>query len=207
MTYYDNLPWFPQLKACTACPCRAEAQQVVPGIGLLTAAIMVLGRNPGKDEDKHGFPLIGKSGQELDVWLEKLGLDRKKLLVTNLAKCHTVSDRKPTREEIQTCGGLWLRREFTDLPELQAVLALGAEVTQFLLGTHATPPSKLQAYAERITVDGKTLHVLPIAHPSYFLRAQGKKVPLYNSVLPRIREYLRRELPDAYARSAVTVSV
>lgn len=200
--FYDDLPWYRDLKACTACACRTEAKQVVSGAGALSAEIMVLGRNPGKDEDKNGFPFMGKGGQELDIWFDKLGLDRGKLLVTNLVKCHTTKDRAPKPPEIQTCAGLWLRRELQDLPNLKAIIPLGAESTKFLLGDHGASPGKLLAYAEKIEVGGRQFHVLPIAHPAYFLRSSSKKFQLYNSLLPTLREYLRRELPETYERSA-----
>ena len=202
VTFYDDLPWFRELKDCTACSCRAEAKQVVPGVGIVNASIMILGRNPGKDEDKHGFPLIGRGGEELDTWIEKLGLDRAKLVVTNLVKCHTQKDRVPKAPEIQTCAGLWLRKEFQSLPQLQVVMPLGGEAARFLLGDHAAAPGKLQAYAEIIEVEGKRLHILPVAHPAYFLRSRTKVFPLYNTLLPKLREYLRREVPEAYERSS-----
>lgn len=200
--FYDDLPWYRELKGCAACGCRGEAKQVVPGIGAVAAELMVLGRNPGKDEDKSGFPLVGRSGSELDVWLDKLGLDRGKLVITNLVKCHTAKDRTPNVAEIQTCAGLWLRRELQALPALRVILPLGVEATKFLLGDRGASPGKLTAYAERIEVEGRQFHVLPVAHPTFLLRAAGKKTQLYTSVLPRIREYLRRELPDVYERSA-----
>lgn len=203
-TFYDDLPWYPSMKACTLCSCRQEARQVVPGAGVIDAEIMVLGRNPGKDEDRQGFPFVGKGGAELDVWLDKLGLDRGKILVTNLVKCHTSKDRPPTVSEITTCGEAWLRKELAELTKLQVVIPLGAEAAKYLLGDHATSPGKLQAYAERVQLadSGRVLHVLPIAHPAYFLRSTSKKFQLYNSVLPSYKAYLRQEVPDVYERSA-----
>lgn len=201
MHYHEAFAWFAELKTCTACTCRPEAKQVVPGHGSTDAGIMLLGRNPGKDEDKLGVPFVGRAGQELDIWLEKLGLDRTKLVITNVVKCHTEKDRPPRPAEIAMCAGRWLFKELTELPELRAILPLGVEATKFLLGDHAVSPAKLTAYAERIVIERRELHVMPLAHPSYFLRSPGKKVQLYTSVLPRVREYLRRELPAVYDRS------
>ncbi len=207
-TEYFHAAWYGDLRACTACTCRPEAKQVVPGVGKRDAEFMILGRNPGKSEDTEGVPLIGRSGEELNTWLEKMGLDRKHFVVTNLVKCHTLKDRPPKRPEIETCGGLWLRREFEYLHKLRVIIPLGVEATSFLLGDHGSSPGKLQAYAEQIEVGGRRFHVLPVAHPSYLLRSRGKAQLLYNSVLPKIREYLRREVPDAYERAAIkTASV
>ncbi len=200
---YYEAPWYGALKACTACTCRPEAKQVVPGVGLRDAEILILGRNPGKTEDKDGFPLIGKSGDELNVWLTKLGLDRNRVIVTNLVKCHTLKDRPPKRPEIETCSGLWLRQEIVYLHKVRVIVPLGVEATSFMLGEHGASPAKLQAYAEQIEIDGRRIHVIPLPHPSYLLRSKGKAQILYKAVLPKVREYLRREVPDAYERAAL----
>jgi len=205
-TFYDDLPWHTALKGCTACDCRAEAKQVVPGAGALDSEIMILGLVPGKDDDKAGYPIMGKGGEELDLWFEKLGLDRGKLLITYLVKCHTLKDRPPKTAEVTTCAGLWFRRELEDLPKLKVIIPLGVEPTKFLLGDHGASPGKLQAYAEKIEVNGRQFTVLPLAHPAYFTRSTSKKHQLYNSVLPMLRGYLRRELPETYERSAKTKS-
>lgn len=202
-TFYYHAPWYGELKACAACTVRPEAKQVVPGTGLRDAEFMVLGRNPGKTEDAEGTPLIGRSGEELNEWLVKLGIDRAHVVVTNLVKCHTTKDRPPKRPEIETCAGLWLRKEIQYLEKLRVILPLGVESTLFLLGDRGASPGKLQAYAEVIEVDGRRLHVLPLAHPSYLLRSRGKAQILYNTVLPRVRDYLRREVGDAYERAAL----
>lgn len=202
-TAYFHAPWYGDLKACTACTCRPEAKQVVPGVGPRDAEFLILGRNPGKNEDKDGIPLIGRSGEELNDWLLKLGLDRSKLAISNLVKCHTEKDRMPKRPEIETCTGLWLRKEIDYLHKLRVIIPLGVEATLFLLGDRGASPGKLQAYAEQIEINGRRLHVLPIAHPSYLLRSRGKAQLLYNAVLPKVREYLRREVPDAYERAAL----
>ncbi len=202
-TAYFNAPWYGEMRACTACTARAEAKQVVTGIGPRDAEFMVLGRNPGKTEDGDGVPLVGRSGEELNTWLTKLGLDRQFFVITNLVKCHTTKDRPPKRPEIETCAGLWLRKEIAYLHKLRVIFPLGVEATSFLLGDHGASPGKLQAYAEIIEIEGRRFHVLPIAHPSYLLRSRGKAQLLYNSVLPKVREYLRREVPDAYERAAL----
>ena len=85
--HYRALPCVPAMRACTACPARQEARQVVVGDGPADAVGMVLGQNPGVDEDREGLPFIGAGGELLDAWLHALGLDRAKLVITNAVKC------------------------------------------------------------------------------------------------------------------------
>ena len=81
-TGYRTLPFVSTLRACSACSCRAEAKQVVPGIGPVDARILVLGQNPGEEEDARGEPFLGAGGEELNVWLGILGLRRDRLAST-----------------------------------------------------------------------------------------------------------------------------
>jgi uracil-DNA glycosylase family 4 len=84
---YTAVPWLDTLLACRACSARDEARRVVPGGGPLDAEIAIIGQNPGEDEDAMGVAFVGRPGAELDVWLEKLQLDRDKVMVTNAVKC------------------------------------------------------------------------------------------------------------------------
>lgn len=95
--HYHEVPWYQQLLGCTACPARQEARRVVPGAGPLSAEICVIGQNPGVDEDEKGVPFIGKGGEEMSAWLRLLGLDRQKVLVTNIVKCFPGDTRVDAR--------------------------------------------------------------------------------------------------------------
>lgn len=87
VTGYVTLPFYESLRACTACSARQEALQVVGGTGPVDARMLVIGQNPGEDEDRAGIPFIGNAGDEFNAWLALLGLDRQKLVVTNVVKC------------------------------------------------------------------------------------------------------------------------
>jgi uracil-DNA glycosylase family 4 len=201
---YHSAPWYPDLLACTRCPVRAEAKRVVPGVGPLTARILILGRNPGKDEDKNGLPFIGKAGQELDSWLDLLGISRYKVLVTNLVKCHTEKDRPPKTDEIATCATTWLAQELALYPQVQVILTCGLEAARYVLGIHAISPANFEPYAKLVSFEAdptRVLHVIPLVHPSYLLRSRSKRPQHVQRVLPRVKDYLIRELPEAYERS------
>src|ERR1700676_1285764 len=71
---------------CTRCPLYRNATQVVPGEGPTSAALMLVGEQPGNDEDLAGEPFVGPAGRVLDRALADAGLDRNKVFVTNAVK-------------------------------------------------------------------------------------------------------------------------
>jgi DNA polymerase len=80
--------------------------KVVPGEGPLDAPIMLVGQNPGTEEAKRGRPFVGRAGKYLDSVLEKSGLSRRDLYITNLVKETTPHNRRPSRAEIRVWAPL-----------------------------------------------------------------------------------------------------
>ena len=89
---------------CRKCGLWRNAANVVPGEGPLSAQIMLVGQNPGSEEDKTGRPFVGRSGKFLDTVLAKNDIDRNNLFITNLVKHVTPRNRKPLPAEIAACS-------------------------------------------------------------------------------------------------------
>src|ERR1041385_7407648 len=71
---------------CTRCPLYRNATQAVPGEGPARATLMMVGEQPGNDEDLAGHPFVGPAGRMLDRAIGDAGLDRKAIFVTNAVK-------------------------------------------------------------------------------------------------------------------------
>lgn len=201
--FYSDLPFYPRLVACTACPCRQEAARVVPGEGPLTARIGFIGRNPGTDEDRQGALFVGKVGVEFSQWLQIMGFDRQKVLVTNIVKCRTREDRLPAMKETQICTTTWLREELLGFPFLSVMFALGDEASRLFLGVHAQSSSRLGFTPMRVQFDeqpGRVVLVMPLPHPQGVLRKPASRVAVHE-LLRRSADYVRAKLPEAYGRS------
>lgn len=199
--YYTDLPFYAELLDCRACPCREEAKRVVPGGGPLDATIAVIGRNPGKEEDRQGACFIGKSGGELDEWLALLGVSRQRVLVTNLVKCHTTDDRPPGTREVQVCAQKWLQAELLHFPAVKILLTLGDEATRFVLGVHAPSLSKVPFAPMRVLFDpapGRELIVIPLPHPAFILRKPAAR-PQVVELLEKAKGHLQKHAAAALA--------
>jgi len=75
----------------------------VMGEGPQNADIMLIGQNPGAEEERKGRPFVGRAGKYLDQVLKASGIKREKVFITNVVKCKTPANRKPMAKEIKDC--------------------------------------------------------------------------------------------------------
>jgi DNA polymerase len=162
-------------KKCQACDLWRNATQTVFGEGAQKAAIMLIGEQPGDQEDRMGRPFVGPAGRILDQALAEAGIDREAVYVTNVVKHFrwTAAERgkrrihkKPRASEIQACRP-WLDAEL-NLVKPKVVVCLGASAAQALLG------KDFRVTRDRGKAIKSTLAALLVAtvHPSSILRAQ-----------------------------------
>jgi DNA polymerase len=156
---------------CRACHLWKDATQTVFGEGPAHAQVMLVGEQPGDKEDLAGKPFVGPAGQMLDRALKEVGVDRKKIYVTNAVKHFKFVPRgkirlhqKPNTPEIRACGP-WYERELAAVnPTL--VVAMGATAAQSVFGK-ITPINKNRG---RLIDMGDGRKALVTVHPSYLLR-------------------------------------
>lgn len=82
----------------------------VLGEGPQTARVMLIGQNPGAEEEKQGRPFVGRSGKYLDRVLQVNNIKRQDLFITSVVKCRTVGNQKPTESEIASCLPLLIKQ-------------------------------------------------------------------------------------------------
>jgi uracil-DNA glycosylase len=170
---------------CTACPLYRDATQTVFGEGPAGARTLLIGEQPGDQEDKQGHPFVGPAGAMLDKALREVGIERADVYVTNAVKHFKFVPaergkrrihKTPSRTEVVACRP-WLLAELRAVqPDLIAFL--GAVAAKSLLG----PAFKLTEHrGELLTlpteIDGEPLPpatVLTTVHPSSILRAPNR---------------------------------
>jgi len=125
---------------CMACPLYRRATQTVFGEGPARAKLVLVGEQPGDQEDIQGKPFVGPAGLILDRALGDAGIDRGAVYVTNAVKHFKFERRgkrrihaKPGASEIGICSQTWLARELAVI-EPDFVVALGATAAQALSG-------------------------------------------------------------------------
>ena len=156
---------------CRECPIGQHATQAVCGEGPPQARVMVVGEQPGDQEDLRGRPLVGPAGQLFDRALADLNWPRSSLFITNAVKHFKYEPRgkrrlhkTPSQLEASACLH-WLESEI-DLVRPDVVIALGATAAASLLGRHVAVMSERGQWFAR--ADG--LRVLVTLHPAALLR-------------------------------------
>ncbi len=91
------------IRSCRKCRLWQGAKCAVPGEGPDNARVMLVGQNPGVEEDKVGRPFIGRAGKFLDKVLVANRIDRTQIFVTNIVKHLTPENRIPRPDEVEAC--------------------------------------------------------------------------------------------------------
>ena len=124
---------------CTKCELSKTRINSVPGKGNFHSDVIFVGEAPGKNEDVHGEPFIGVAGKKLSAALEKIGITREEVYITNIVKCRPPKNRVPTTHERNTCQD-YLKQEISIIkPKLICILGNtafnsllgGSEITKF----------------------------------------------------------------------------
>ena len=198
---------YAQTHICRACPIGAHATQAVPGEGRLNPARMLVGEQPGDNEDLQGRAFVGPAGQLLDTALEHLGWPRDALYLTNAVKHFKYVPRgqrrihqRPAVGEMRACS-VFLNREI-ELVAPQSLLALGATAAHALLG-HAV---KVEDVRGRWHIGVQGLPVLVAWHPSALLRApQQERSELFKSWLRDLATPLPEDLATRHPPATAAV--
>jgi len=161
---------------CRGCSLYRNATQTVFGEGPASAEVVLVGEQPGDQEDRQGRPFVGPAGKLLDRALADADIDRRKVFITNVVKHFKFQPRgkrrihkRPSAEEVRACAP-WFRAEL-EVVEPTALVALGATAAQDLFGR------SFRVTRER----GKRLDsdlapvVMATIHPSAILRADDEE--------------------------------
>jgi uracil-DNA glycosylase len=193
------------VQRCRGCDLYQHATQAVFG-ELETGAkakkpkvaIMMIGEQPGDQEDKQGRPFVGPAGKLLDRCLEEAEIDRRKVYVTNTVKHFRWEPRgklrihkKPSMKQIHACRP-WLEAELEAVqPEL--IVCLGATAAQSLLGSSF---KITQSHGKVQQAEGFP-PILATLHPSAILRARTdedreRDTKIFQDDLRQVTDFLKK---------------
>jgi uracil-DNA glycosylase family protein len=156
---------------CTRCPLYKHATQVVSGEGPARARIMLVGEQPGDQEDRQGKPFVGPAGGILAKALADAGIERGDVFITNAVKHFKFEQRgkrrlhkRPNAYEIDRCHW-WLELE-RNIVKPEIVVALGATAVRSITGK----PLAINKIRGRLLPMQQGRRLLATIHPSYILR-------------------------------------
>jgi len=137
-----------QIYGCKKCRLWQGAKHGVPGEGQLEAEVMIIGQNPGADEDETGRPFVGRAGKFLTKILAENGIKREDVFITNIVKHVSPKNRKPYPDEVAAC-----------LPYLNMQIRIIKPKIIVLLGETAKEASRIEG-----------IKYVQIIHPSAAMR-------------------------------------
>jgi DNA polymerase len=160
---------------CTRCPLFKNATRTVFGEGPADAALMLIGEQPGDQEDLQGRPFVGPAGKVLDKALEAAGLARAAIYITNAVKHFKNEPRgkrrlhkKPDTSEIDACR-FWLDNEL-DIVQPAVAVAMGTTAARGLMRKSMA----INANRGRL-IALRGFQALITVHPSYLLRLEEER--------------------------------
>ncbi|NGO15503.1 UdgX family uracil-DNA binding protein [Streptomyces sp. HC44] len=166
---------------CRGCPLHQDATQTVFGNGDTDARVLLVGEQPGDQEDRQGKPFVGPAGRLLDRALAEAGIDPGQTYVTNAVKHFKFTrsgpgkrriHKAPSLREMTACGP-WLAAEMA-LVEPELIVVLGATAGKALLGS-SFRVTKQRGMVLEEEIHGRPARLVATIHPSAALRADDRE--------------------------------
>lgn len=162
--------------SCQACDLWENATQTVFGEGAEHARLMLVGEQPGDQEDIQGKPFVGPAGKLLERALDEAGIDRRRVYVTNAVKHFRWTRRgkrrlheKPNAGQVRACRP-WLEAEI-EVVRPHLIVLLGATAAQAVMG----PAFRVSKQRGEVLPSPLGIPVLATVHPSSILRATDEE--------------------------------
>lgn len=164
---------------CARCKLQSGRTNMVFGEGAPKAALMFIGEGPGSDEDRQGRPFVGEAGRLLTRIIENaMKLRREDVYICNVVKCRPPNNRAPEPDEIEACRRFMIMQIEAVRPKV--IVALGNVAAKALLDIR-DPKAGITALRGRWS-EFKGIPVMPTFHPSYLLRNESAKKPVWEDI-------------------------
>jgi DNA polymerase len=164
-----------QIAACEKCILHKSRVKAVPGVGPQKADIMFIGEAPGFHENQRGLPFVGAAGKFLDDLLEKIGLRREDVFITNVVKCRPPGNRDPQSSEIEACRP-YLDRQIK-LIQPKMIITLG----RFSMARYFPNAKISQIHGKPRKIEGVIYY--PMYHPAAALHQPSLRRTVEEDVL------------------------
>ena len=159
------------VSSCIRCDLWKRRKKTVPGAGCEKAKVMLIGEAPGRQEDTVGLPFVGAAGKILDEQLNRIGLSRDEVYITNIVKCRPPSNREPLAEEVSTCTQLYLNHQIRAIKP-QVLVLLGRHSSTYILskaGVEFKGITQAHGKVYRVKPFNIQMVAIPMFHPAAIL--------------------------------------
>lgn len=172
-----------EIQNCRRCPLSYSRKNAVPGEGPANAEIMFIGEGPGFYENEQGRPFVGQAGKYLDELLQKIGLKRTEVYITNVVKCRPPANREPQEEELVACRE-FLERQIRVI-QPRVIITLG----RFSMGRYFKDAKISLVHGNAVWVKGQM--IIPMYHPAAGLHQPALKASIEKDFL-KVPDYIQK---------------
>jgi uracil-DNA glycosylase len=155
---------------CTRCQLHYSRKKAVPGEGPVNAEVLLIGEGPGFYENEQGRPFVGAAGKLLDELLDKGGVKREDVFITNVVKCRPPGNRDPLPEELAACNECLDRQIEALNPKI--IVTLG----RYSMGKFLPTARISESHGQPVWQHGRL--IIPMYHPAAALHQPALKSTL-----------------------------
>jgi uracil-DNA glycosylase len=177
-----------EIIGCPLCKLSRSRKNAVPGEGQVSARIIFIGEAPGKSEDEKGKPFVGAAGRILNIAMEKAGIKRSEVFITNAVKCRPPDNRVPEADELASCRP-YLERQISHISP-KVICILGSTAYSSILGGKS-----ITADRGKIIKRNGQKYFLTV-HPAAAIYNKSLRATLENDLFKLSKEIKRIENPD-----------
>lgn len=178
------------IRRCKDCQFKSNCKTPVPGMGDTRATIMIVGESPGEDDMEIQAPFVGPSGQLLTIFLNKLGIDRRDVYVTNIIKCG--GTKEMTFSEAQSC----LHHFYNEIAIIKpkVIISMGSTTLKVLKDDKNAKITEERGnwFSDGI-LETLGIEIMPTYHPAYLFHTENKDTTkIKNQIWTDIKKAVHR---------------
>lgn len=169
---------------CKACLLYKKRKNIVNGFGNRNSSLMLVGEAPGKEEDLIGKPFVGASGKLIDKSLNLINITREDIYISNVVKCRPPNNRDPNELEIKTCLPYLIYEIIAIKPKV--ICLLGRVASKVFISDFKS----ITKQEGKIYTILNSIKIIPVCHPSYYLRNYAPKERFFSTIKKAYAECL-----------------
>ena len=180
--------------SCTRCELSKTRTNAVPGIGSIETGIVFIGEAPGRNEDIQGAPFVGTAGKILSEALEYAGFVREDVYITNIVKCRPPNNRRPNKQEIESCA-IYLQKELESI-QPKIICVLGNTAFGSLLGGNEITKNRGKIIRRNTQLYFVTLHPAAIIYNPDLRQILKEDLKTLHGILDKIKKGMEIEINE-----------
>src|SRR5579863_10393837 len=180
--------------SCTSCGLSKSRTNAVPGSGSIKTEVVFIGEAPGRTEDIQGMPFVGTAGKILSEALLYAGFTREDVYITNIVKCRPPDNRRPNKQEMDSCNS-YLQKEL-EIIQPKIVCILGNTAFSSMLNGNAITKNRGKIIKRNDQLYFVTIHPAAIIYNQDLRQVLKDDLKALSGILDKIKKGIPIEINE-----------